>query len=428
MGEFMKYAIAVAAIVLGVSVSPVAAQSAADFYDSGTIQDIYLDIHPSDWATLRQNYLDNTYYPAQFRWRNITLADVGVRQRGRSSRSSVKPNLKIDFDRFEESQKFLGLKSTTLKANNADASMMKERISMMLFDRMGIPTPRETYTRVYVNGDFFGFYNLIESMDKDFLRRVFNEDAGYLYEWKPSGEGKYGFEFLGDDPAAYSPVHFDPITHEKDPDPKPIVDMVRAINQTPDAEFIEAVSKYLDIRQFLKHVAVEAFLAEYDGILGEPSGMNNFHVYRFAGTTKFMFTPWDKDLTFIGTERSVLTGTADNVLMRRLMNSPEYRAFFFQSLADAANIMGGAGGLMEQTVNNLYDFIVDAAKRDPFKQCVIEGRQQTCGPGEFEGTVEYLKEFARTRYDFIMSEVTSAAADGASDRRGTASPVQRSRR
>ena len=242
--------------LLGTFAGVGSAQAVADFYDPGTIQDLYLDVHPSDWAKLRENVQDNTYYPAQFRWRDITLPDVGIRQRGRSSRSPIKPNLRIDFDRFEEKQKFLGLKSTVLKANNADASMMKERISMILFDRLGIPTPREAFARLYINGEFFGFFNLIESIDKDFLQRVYNEDAGYLYEWKPKDRG-YHFEFLGDDPAAYSPLMFDPVTHEKDPDPQPIVDMVRAINQSSDAEFIDVVSRYIDAKQFLKHVAAE---------------------------------------------------------------------------------------------------------------------------------------------------------------------------
>jgi spore coat protein CotH len=387
----------------------VSAQSAADFYDATTIQDIYLDVHPSDWAKLRENVQDNTYYPAEFRWRNITLPDVGIRQRGRSSRSPIKPNLRIDFNRFEEKQKFLGLKSTVLKANNADASMMKERLSMMLFDRLGIPTPRETFARLYINGEFFGFFNLIESIDKDFLQRVYNEDAGYLYEWKPRVDGGYHFEFLGDDPASYSPVMFDPVTHEKDPDPQPIVDMVRTINQSSDAEFVDAASRYIDLKQFLKHVAAEAYLAEFDGLMGEPSGMNNFHIYRFAGTSKFTFIPWDKDLTFVGLERSIFTGLSENVLTRRLMAIPEYRLFFLQTVAEAASIMGGSDGLMEQTVNSLYAHIVDAAKRDPYKQCAIEGQQVSCGPGEFEATVEQLRQFARTQQNWVISEVNAAA-------------------
>jgi spore coat protein CotH len=401
MGPFMKFI----CFLLIICALPCNSQTASEFYDSASIQDLYLEIHPSDWAALRQNFLDNTYYPAEFTWRGITISDVGVRSRGRSSRSGIKPNLKIDFNRFEEGQKFLGLKSTTLKANNADASMMKERIAMMLFERMGMAAPRETFARLYVNGLFFGLFNLIETVDKDFVKRVYNEDEGYLYEWKPKTDGGYRFEFLGDDPAAYSPVYFDPITHEKDPNPQPLVDMVRAINQSSDREFIDTISKYIDPKQFLKHIAVEALLAEYDGMLGEPSGMNNFNVYRFTGATMHTFSPWDQDLAFITTDRDIFAGVNENVLARRLMEVPEFRTFFLRSVAEAAAIMGGEGGFMDATVSSLYSMVSDAAKSDPFKQCAIDGEMKPCGPGEFEAGVEYLRNFARLRLESISYQL-----------------------
>jgi hypothetical protein len=198
--------------------------------------------------------------------------------------------------------------------------------------------------------------------------------------------------------------------------------MVRAINLTSDSEFLDAVSRYLDPKQFLKHIAVEAYLAEFDGVLGEPSGMNNFHVYRFAGSTTYTFIPWDKDLTFISIERPIFAQVEQNVLARRLMNIPEYRNLFMQYVADAANIMGGPGGFLEQMVGNLYNYIVDAAKRDPFKQCVIDGEVRTCGPGDFENGVEYLREFARLRTEFVMKDLIENGYSASSSSESGSSP------
>ena len=64
------------------------AQTASDFYSESEIQDIHLQVHPDDWAALKQNYLENTYYQAQFRWRDITLPSVGIRSRGSGSAPS----------------------------------------------------------------------------------------------------------------------------------------------------------------------------------------------------------------------------------------------------------------------------------------------------------------------------------------------------
>ncbi len=379
------------------------AQTAAEFYDDSVIQDLYLDIHPNDWNNLKLNFQDNTYYPAELQWKDIRIADIGVRSRGRSSRSPLKPNLRIDFDRYEEKQKFLGLKSTMLKANNADASMMRERVTMRLFERLEMPAPRETYARLFVNGEFFGLYNLVESIDKSFLERVFGEDSGHLYEWEPTLEG-YRFEYLGEDPAFYSPLMFDPVTHEKDPDPQPIVEMVRAINQSSDAEFVNAVSPFVDLRTLVKHVAVEAYMAEYDGVLGD-HGMNNFHIYRFAGSSLHTFIPWDKDLTFIFVERDLLQGAEQNVLVRRLLNVPEYRNLFLETVAKAAEIMGGPGGLMEETINRFHSQIQDVARTDPYKQCAVNGEMRVCGATEFDADVEYVRSFAQSRKDIVEAQL-----------------------
>jgi spore coat protein CotH len=357
--------------------------------------------------------MTNDYYPANFEWRGMLVENVGVRSRCRGSRSPVKPNLKIDFDRYEPNQKFLGLKSTTLKANNQDASMVRERVTMKLFVQMGIPAPLETYARVFVNGQYFGLYNLIETIDKDFLRRTLGEEDGYLYEWQPRYDGAgYYFESLGNDAASYAPVHFDPLTHEKNPDPQPLVDMVRAINESPDAGFETEVSRYVDLRQSVTHLAVESYMAEFDGIRGDTFGMNNFSVYRRVGTTSHLFLPWDKDGTFSHPARDVMQGVERNVLARRALALPHLRQLYLDSLLKAASLMGASGGVMEQTINRLYDQMAVDARRDPFKQCSAAGVQHACGAAEFEKDIDYVRLFAQTHSGYVNQQFYALGAGG----------------
>ena len=81
----------------------------------------------------------------------------------------------MDFNRFTADQEFLGLKSVVLKNNVTDASNMHERLSMLFMRRLGIPASREATARLFVNGDYVGVYTLVESVDKNFLKRVFGE-------------------------------------------------------------------------------------------------------------------------------------------------------------------------------------------------------------------------------------------------------------
>ena len=122
------------------------------------------------------------------------------------------------------------------------------------------------------------------------------------------------------------PKPFKPENHTSDPDPGPLIAMIRAINSAPDAGFEDAMAPYLDLKRFLTQVAVEAYLAEQDGILGA-YGLNNFYLYRFAGTTRFHFIPWDKSNAFWNLDRSIWTNADTNVLVRRALAVPELRVF-----------------------------------------------------------------------------------------------------
>ena len=59
---------------------------------------------------------------------------------------------------------------------------MNERLSMLLFSRLGLPASREAFTTLFVNNEYVGLCTIVESIDKSFLRRSYGEDEGYLYE------------------------------------------------------------------------------------------------------------------------------------------------------------------------------------------------------------------------------------------------------
>src|SRR5262249_31236557 len=136
------------------------------FFDPNTLQEIRLDLNAKDWQSLKDHFQENTYYPSDFRWKDQTVRNIGIRSRGLASRSGVKPSLRLDFNRYTEGQQFLGLKSAILKNDVTDPSFMHERISMELFRRIGVPAPRETHAKLFINGVYSGLFTLVESVDK----------------------------------------------------------------------------------------------------------------------------------------------------------------------------------------------------------------------------------------------------------------------
>jgi uncharacterized protein (TIGR03437 family) len=404
MGAFVLRVLLLALIPL---LAPAQAPpTASDFFNDSVVQEIRLTLHPSDWSRLRRDFQDSTYYSADLTWRGITVREVGIRSRGFGSRNGIKPGLRVDFNRFEEEQEFLGLKSFVLKPNVQDPSQMHERLAMMFYPALELPSPREAHARLIVNGEYAGLYTIVESIDKRYLKRVYNEEDGYLfqYEWN----GIYRFEYLGSDPTRYVPSPFQPQTHERDPEAAVLVSMIRDMNQAADADFARAIAPYIDLKQFMTHLAVETFVAEFDGILAN-TGMANFWLYRFEKKNLFHFLVWDKDRSFADPELALFRGFADNVLTRRALTVPEARRAFLEGLLRCAILAGGEQGWLEHQINRVYSQIQDAAYQDPNKLCPdAVGALQRCTNLQFDDGVRKVREFAAQRSIFVRQAVTAA--------------------
>jgi uncharacterized protein (TIGR03437 family) len=398
----------------GLTGIPALAQTQDDLFDPNVLHELRFEMNPADWSRLRALYTTDNYYNCNLRWRNLTVENIGIRSRGLGSRSGDKPGLRVDFDRFELNQEFLGLKSFVLDNLVQDASMLKERLAMLFFQRLGQPAPREAHCRMYVNDQYWGVYAIVESIDKKFLARNLRESEGYLYEYRWTED--YYFEYRGADLSRYSPIPYKPETHENNPDPRPLEALTRVVNQAPDGDFLRAAGEYLDLPNSIQHVALENFLAEWDGILGA-FGMNNFYLYRFERRNLHRFLVWDKDNTFGGQlktdperiEYPLLQGVSRNVLARRAMAVPELRTLYLETLYRAAQSAGGSGGWLEQEIDRQYNRIRDSAYEDPYKRCPdpSSGIHRPCSNEEFEADIAFLRRFARGRAPYVLREVAN---------------------
>src|SRR4029453_5122604 len=257
----------------------VAAQTVEELFDDHVIQDVRLFINEHDLQELRDRYKEDIYVPADFEWRGRRVRNVAVRSRGLATRSPVKLGLKVDFNRYAAGQSFLGHTALVLDILLQDPSLVRERLSMTLFERLGEPASRESFARVYINNSYEGIFAIVEPVDGEFLTRTRGNKSGYLFE-RHFLQPYYG-EDLGEDPAAYRTV-FEPRTHELQDDTvlySPFRALFYEVNQLVDTVWRERVSRYVDLQQFVTHVAIETFLSEADGVLGF-AGMANFYLFR----------------------------------------------------------------------------------------------------------------------------------------------------
>ena len=370
------------------------AQTSDELFDPNTLQEIRLFINSRDLRDLRERFTENTRYPADLQWRNMRVRNVSVRSHGLASRNPTKLSLEVDFDSYTSGQTFLGLKSLVLDNLWTDPSMVRDRVAMAFFARMGQAAPRESYCRLYINNVFEGVYVLIEPVDPTFVARTTGDGSGYLYSLEFTTP--FFGEFLGEDLAAYKP-RFEARSRERESDSAlytPIRELFRTANQADDASWAAAMDPYLDLAQFVTHVAIEVFLAENDGVLGG-AGMANFYLYRDPVSTRHRLFVWDKDTTFFDPAFSILTRSEDNVIFRRALRVPSLRSLYLQVLSDCARA-AAADGWLEAEVNRAVSLIDAAAREDPRKRFTNE---------EFDAAVAFVREFARIRPDFVLREV-----------------------
>jgi spore coat protein CotH len=389
---------------LSADARPAAAQTADDLFNDQVLQRIDLWVNTRDWHLLRAHPEADSHYPANLKWNGQTVINVAIRVTGTGSLSSSKPALRVDFDRYATGRTFLGLSAISLRNSVQDPSGLRELLTMKTYRAMGLPASRMAPAALYVNNRYFGYYIVTEDVDEAFLARVFGENTGYLFEYKWTFY--YYFEYLGTDLSSYAAL-YDPRTHDRESQGSlylPVEAMIRTITDASDTDFVAAVSPYTDLNAFMRLVAVQAAIAECDGLLGN-WGVNNHYLYRMKGLTLHQFIPWDASSSLHAIDYPLHAGHDENVLMRRALVVPALKQLYYDTLIETANLFDQvdapvdpeqpAPGWLEREGLRLLDLIRPAMYADQVKPFTND---------EFEAGAAEVQTFTQTRGDFVRWE------------------------
>jgi len=388
--------------------SPAAAQTQDDLFNDSELHDVMLTVSDRDWSALKAHPEQNTNYPADLRWRGVTVRNIGIRSRGSGTRNGVKPGLRLDMNRYVD-QTFLGLRLLVLDNSYTDPSMMRDPLAMKVFARAGLPAPREAHARLFVNNEFAGVYVIVEPIDRTFVTRVFGaaegnaESGGYLYEYNWVRE--WGFQYLGPALEAYAEL-FDPKTRETDAVSRlyqPLESLVRAVNETPADQFEQTVGALIDLPQVMRYLAVQRASGEIDGFIGNWS-MSNFYLYRFSDGRPAVLLPWDADHSLWALDDPIDYRIDTNVLVARAMAVPGLRRLYLETLVSTARQMtedptADGRGRLEREVDRLAAKVTPAVLADPVAPFTF---------AEFEGNVHGLRVFLRTRPPYVECAARAA--------------------
>lgn len=298
---------------------------------------------------------------------------VGVRYRGNASMRMIPPDgkrpIKIDFDRFHEGQKFHGFKKLNFINCFRDPSMLRDKLTYDLMQKVGIPAPRATFANLYLTiegkkREHLGFFVVIEQVDSAFRQSRFGNEDGLLIKVEITND----LEYRGDDWEKYA--HDYQLKSNNQADTSHLIDFLKFVHQASDDEFMAKIEQYLNVDRFLAWLAVNTLLTNLDSYAGLG---HNWYLYYDTDANRFEHIPWDVNEAFgnlqLGTPRQMLDFdiyrpyVGDKILIRRILAIDEHKTKFLDYIREFVD-GAFAPKRMHAEIDRLHEFIKDAVHTD----------------------------------------------------------------
>ncbi|MEZ4984852.1 MAG: CotH kinase family protein [Saprospiraceae bacterium] len=262
--------------------------SQQDLYDMKHIVEVRIQFKEANWHyildSLKEKGLDERLV-ADVTVDGKKYPQSGIRYKGNSSYFNVRNaggkklplNIKVDY--INKGTKLPG-GFVTLKLSNVfrDPSFLREVMSYEIAGKY-LPAPKANFAKVFLNGEYLGFYNLSESVDDDFLEKFYGDEDGVFFKCDPSwhqanaGNCKPGhnssLEYLGSDTVCYFPYYEIKSKHGW----KELRDFTQALNQQP-----QALENTLQVNEALWMLAFDNVLVNLDSYMGRLC--HNYYMYR----------------------------------------------------------------------------------------------------------------------------------------------------
>ena len=147
-----------------------------------------IDIRIDDWEGFLLTAQSEEYKVCDVVIDGETVSDVGLRGKGNTSLSTVSSmdsdrySFKIEFDQYDSTKSYHGLDKLCLNNLIQDNTMMKDYLVYQMMRAFGAAAPLCSFVWITVNGEDWGLYLAVETVEDSFLRRNYGTDYGALYK------------------------------------------------------------------------------------------------------------------------------------------------------------------------------------------------------------------------------------------------------
>ena len=156
--------------------------AAQNFYDINTIQEIKINFYQSNWQFLLDSLKDEPGQPyllvPSVEINGQIFDSVGVKYKGYSSYDpdNLKNPLHIELNHVKKGQSYLGVKDIKLSNVFEDPTFTREILSYEILQKY-MNEPLANYAKIWLDGEYWGVYVNVESINKPFLRKHFHTDG-----------------------------------------------------------------------------------------------------------------------------------------------------------------------------------------------------------------------------------------------------------
>lgn len=286
------------------------------------LQTVYIDIDENNLNYMLQNAADKPTVMTN----SVTIGDqtvgyTGIKTKGSytlqhsvtEGAGSDRFSFTVNFGKYIKKkdygakQNFYGCSKISFNNFFFDKSMMKEFFALKLMSEMGVPTPQYGLAKLYINGEYYGVYSMIESLDSSILEQYYDVEDDEISEYLLKPEGTtFLYDDLVKDPSplweedeeTYADVRYMIPT---------VMDSIKKLNQLSEGRdfddkeidvnsdaYLELLGQIMDVDEVVKYFAVHSFLCQMDNMF---VGQKNFGMY-VDRNGKILMVPWDYDLSF----------------------------------------------------------------------------------------------------------------------------------
>jgi len=320
-------------------------ESPGGLFDKDSLRSVHVNFQNSNYhSILVDSFFTNPTYriPATITLNGVAYDSVGIRYKGNSTfvlpnnNGNLKLPYNIDMNYWIAGQKLLGKKKVKLANAWMDATFAKEFTASKIY-RKYLPTPEVNLVTLHVQNDYLGLYVNTESINKQFVKKHFDEKNGVLFKCDPvqvfgqttTTNGEPNLNWLGND----STLYYDSYILKSAKGWAELLQLINTLNNNTTE-----IDSILNVDRVLWAFAVNSVIANLDTYNG--FYIHNYYLYQTKDGL-FQMIPWDLSESFGGallggvwsTPNDIYhfdpfygytTDATTNPLLYKLLDNPQY--------------------------------------------------------------------------------------------------------